>query len=143
MDAEANTPWLQSTGITHVLQVAEGLIQTQLHSGTLTYLFKPLEDAPDEDLVVHFPRFFPFIEDAIQGGGKVLVHCVAGVSRSATVVIGYLMCKEGLSYNAAYNVVAEARPWINPNPGFVMQLRHLEKLGCVNCFLIGLRRGLK
>ncbi|TMS04949.1 Dual specificity protein phosphatase 19 [Larimichthys crocea] len=55
--------------------------------------------------------------------GAVLVHCNAGVSRSSSIVIGYLMLKEGLSFDDAYSQVKLARPSIRPNPGFYQQLQ--------------------
>jgi hypothetical protein len=60
----------------------------------------------------------------------VLVHCQAGVSRSASVVIGYCMWKDGLSVDAATAEVQRARPSIWPNAGFKCQLRAFEAMGC-------------
>lgn len=58
--------------------------------------------------------------------GVVLVHCNAGVSRSSSVVIGYLMLREGLTFDDAYGQVKLARPSIRPNPGFYAQLQHYK-----------------
>lgn len=55
--------------------------------------------------------------------GVVLVHCNAGVSRSASVVIGFLMCQEKMSFDEAFSAVKAARPYIQPNPGFMNQLK--------------------
>lgn len=59
-----------------------------------------------------------------------LVHCQAGISRSATIVIAYCMAKEQLSADAATAVVAAARSRIWPNNGFKCQLEAFELLGC-------------
>ena len=67
-----------------------------------------------------------FIRGAIEGGGQVLVHCFAGVSRSASVVIAYLMRYHNMTYSQACAHVRDRRPWINPNPGFVNQLKRYE-----------------
>lgn len=53
----------------------------------------------------------------------VLVHCNAGVSRAAAVVIGFLMRSEELAFTTALSLVKGARPSVCPNPGFVDQLR--------------------
>lgn len=57
--------------------------------------------------------------------GRVLVHCVMGVSRSATLVLAFLMISEGLTLQEA---VAAVRPHrdVCPNPGFLQQLRTLD-----------------
>jgi len=51
-----------------------------------------------ENIMVHFPEAIKFIDECISNGGKILVHCAAGVSRSAAVVIAYLMWKKMGSY---------------------------------------------
>jgi len=50
----------------------------------------------------------------------------AGVSRSAAIVIGFLISKKGFTFQAAYNLVKKARPAINPNEGFRKQLGSLQ-----------------
>lgn len=60
--------------------------------------------------------------------GGVLVHCVAGVSRSASVVIAYLMWKNKINFESAFRIVRQARPIVEPNSNFVNQLKSFEKL---------------
>mmetsp|Transcript_5654 Transcript_5654/g.15833 ORF Transcript_5654/g.15833 Transcript_5654/m.15833 type:complete len:245 (+) Transcript_5654:1180-1914(+) len=135
MNAEANLDALRAKGVTHILQVGEGLRQS--HPGKFMYKQIYVDDDEREDLVAHFPNCFDFIEDA-QGSpgteffqhGGVLVHCAAGCSRSATVCLGYLMWKEKIGFHDAWKVVHAARPWVCPNDGFKRQLFELEKLEC-------------
>ena len=54
-----------------------------------------VQDSEYEDLLIHLPRACRFIEDAVSRGGRVLVHCVMGVSRSTTVVAAYRACGGG------------------------------------------------
>ena len=54
----------------------------------------------------------------IAGGGGVLVHCFAGVSRSATCVIAYLMQEKEMSFEQAFSYASKRRPVIFPNMGF-------------------------
>ncbi|KXZ43410.1 hypothetical protein GPECTOR_91g564 [Gonium pectorale] len=63
------------------------------------------------------------------GGSVVLVHCAAGMSRSATVVIAYLMASERLPYDSAFRDVKTARPCVYPNLGFLFQLWEWEGAG--------------
>ena len=65
-------------------------------------------------------------DDVAAEGGKVLVHCRAGVSRSATVCIAYLMHKQGISLDAAFDQVLVKRPVIDPNLNFIQQLQRFE-----------------
>ncbi len=58
------------------------------------------------------------------------MHCMAGVSRSATAVIGYLMWKNGIPFHEAWRHVTAVRPWINPNSGFRRQLLAFQEAGC-------------
>lgn len=65
-----------------------------------------------------------FCADSIkQNGGKVLVHCHAGRSRSATVCLAYLMRTCHLSLDAAYEHVRTRREVIDPNLNFMQQLQ--------------------
>lgn len=58
--------------------------------------------------------------------GVVLVHCNAGVSRAAAIVIGFLMSSEEIEFTSAFSLVKDARPSICPNHGFIEQLRTFQ-----------------
>uniref|UniRef100_A0A2R8PCK0 Dual specificity phosphatase 19 n=1 Tax=Callithrix jacchus TaxID=9483 RepID=A0A2R8PCK0_CALJA len=60
--------------------------------------------------------------------GVVLVHCNAGVSRAAAIVIGFLMNSEQTSFTSAFSVVKNARPSICPNSGFMEQLHTYQEV---------------
>ncbi len=53
---------------------------------TKSHLTIPVNDVPSAVLIRHFPAGIAFIKQGLEQGGKVLVHCAAGVSRSATVL---------------------------------------------------------
>ena len=59
-------------------------------------------------------------------GGKVLVHCYAGLSRSVTVIVAYLMQNERMLLDEALRFVKHKRPYAQPNPGFLKQLVEFE-----------------
>lgn len=64
-----------------------------------------------------------FIRTQIAEGRNVLVHCAAGISRSATVVLAYLMLRDSISFPEALQRVREARPRVRPNARFEQYLR--------------------
>lgn len=64
------------------------------------------------------PTTFEFIDAARKRNENVLVHCQAGKSRSASVVIYYLMKRYSISFEDAYCHVAKIRPEIGLNTGF-------------------------
>lgn len=55
-----------------------------------------------------------------------MVNCVMGWSRSATVVMAYLIAKKGYRINEALEAIRRFRPKARPNPGFMQQLVEFE-----------------
>ena len=74
-----------------------------------------------------FDEVVRLIDEGRREGG-VLVHCYAGVSRSSTFVIAYVMATKRLDYYSAKEFVKKHRPCIHPGDGFVRQLQHYEKV---------------
>jgi protein-tyrosine phosphatase len=72
---------------------------------------------------LYFKEAVEFIKAAVDKGQNVLVHCFAGVSRSCTIVIAYLVRFFGMEVYSALNFVKRKRPWVNPNYGFYAQLK--------------------
>jgi hypothetical protein len=86
------------------------------------------EQAADADALGKcFSDAARFIDDGIQNGDIILVHCMAGVSRSASVVCAYLIWKYGLTVPEAIALVRSARPVATPNAAFVAQLEDFHK----------------
>lgn len=122
---ETDYAMLRERQVTHILQVGSELRPS--HPQHFTYLHVGMEDVEQEDLVQRLPRCRAFIDEAVSNGGVVLVHCMAGISRSSSVCIAYLMAADGLSFDAAFKQVKLARPCVYPNLGFLFQLWELEK----------------
>lgn len=89
-------------------------------------LVVPIEDDSGENIKYIFNQSFYWIESQLNANRKVLVHCFAGVSRSATIVIAYLMRKFSWEYEKALEYVQEKRKCIDPNIGFLQQLQQYE-----------------
>jgi len=94
----------------------------------LQRLVVPLQDVDSQNLLDSLQDCLEFIEKGRNRGG-VLVHCVAGVSRSAAVVTAYLMHKEHLSAADALSSLRKASPGVCPNYGFMEQLAIFENMG--------------
>jgi hypothetical protein len=81
-----------------------------------------INDTVRERISRIFDTAYDEIDKYSSKGKHVLVHCAAGISRSATIVIMYLMRKHGMSVTTAYKYVAARRPIINPNTRFMHEL---------------------
>ena len=90
------------------------------------YLRLPYDDHSDAPLHRSFDEAMAFIDRARLRGASVLVHCRAGVSRSATVVLAYLVQREKRSLRHAFLYLKAIRSVVDPNPGFWQQLVELE-----------------
>uniref|UniRef100_A0A915PKE6 Uncharacterized protein n=1 Tax=Setaria digitata TaxID=48799 RepID=A0A915PKE6_9BILA len=121
---------LKAHNITHVINCATGV--KNIFLGAIKYLTFDVLDLPWTNLEQHFDKCHEFMWDAVESGGNVLVHCNAGVSRSATIVLSYIMRYNKMTLREALEHVNAIRK-VSPNPGFVQQLLRYEmKLQCEN-----------
>ena len=107
----------------------------------IEYIQIPLLDLAHVDIAAIFNDAFDFIDAKLIEGKPIYVHCQEGISRSATIVIMYLMRKYNCSYQSTYDYVKSKRLCVDPNIGFVSQLHELEKQlilvhGALNTFPI-------
>ena len=86
-----------------------------------------VEDRVASKLYVYFDLVADKIQQVHLSGGKILVYCRAGMSRSASLCIAYFMKYHGLSFDDAFVYVKNRRPIIHPNIGFLRQLRDYEQ----------------
>lgn len=123
---QAELQQLQQLGVTHILRLGCSALPKS-HPKHLQHLEVNILDLPDSDLLaaVRSQRCLDYIHNAREAGA-VLVHCIAGISRSATVVTAYLMCKDHISFDDALAIVRANRPRASPNSGFCEQLKFLE-----------------
>lgn len=92
-----------------------------------TYYHFEVDDANDEKSVctlfeVIMPQIHTIINDCINKGEPILVHCQAGMSRSASIVIMWCILYHRLTYNAAFDHVKKCRSVISPNKGFIQYM---------------------
>lgn len=122
----ANRDTLREKGFTHVITAILGV--DEMFPEDFKYLILPLRDVRSEDIFSVFPESYEFIKEAINGGGKVLVHCMAGASRSATLVAAYLVKEFGFTADQAVDFLQHKRNVVKPNPGFKRQLQNYDAL---------------
>ncbi|CAG2100478.1 unnamed protein product [Medioppia subpectinata] len=128
--AARNHQELRQRNIGTVLTVMQSRIPDDDRHHRLDYHWIDAEDRPEEDLLTEFPKAFDIIDQSLKSGAGILVHCKAGVSRSATIVISYLMRAQRKTYKDAMDLVQSKRDIVGPNHGFRDQLRLYEWMGC-------------
>lgn len=86
-----------------------------------------MSDTRSENFSPFLPEAFEFLDRAKCSGSRVLVHCMVGASRSATIVLAYLVGREGMSLLEAWRLVRGKRKVARPNRGFSAQLIEYEQ----------------
>ena len=119
-----NVELLDELGITHIVNAV--LAIEPAFPDKYEYLSVDLRDISNENIENEFDKVNEFIDLALSNGGKVLVHCIAGVSRSASLVASYLINKKNLSFDEALKILKNNRPKIEPNNGFKKQLQEIK-----------------
>jgi atypical dual specificity phosphatase len=120
--AAFNREKLKELGVTHIITAVLG-VDPQFPDD-FKYMNVPVRDVHNEDIKQFLSTTTKFIEDALyeNGQNKVLVHCVCGVSRSATIVAAWMMSKHGYSVDETISILQSKRECVNPIPAFREQL---------------------
>ena len=121
----ANGIEVEAHGITHIVNAA--MEDCMYCKDTFTIHRLRIKDCTTSRISDHFESVVDFIENARSEGGKILVHCKKGVSRSPTLILAYLLMTFSISLDAAYNFLVGIRPKIAPNLGFLLALQTLER----------------
>src|SRR3989344_4674866 len=90
------------------------------------YMRIQINDSPTENIKNSFNSAFNLIDEAVQKNENILIHCHVGVSRSPTIVASYLMKKYNISSSHALRIIKKKREYIQPNSGFLRQLKEYE-----------------
>lgn len=143
------TDLVRAAGITNVLSVIDydPELKERFPDLALNHLHIRADDHPNENLLQHFKESVRYMDQALkevdrmsygvkehrkkdeqEEGGGVFVHCAMGKSRSATLVVAYLMWKYNLDARTALEQLCEGRPVCQPNIGFIEQLEVWEKI---------------
>ncbi|CAL8077307.1 unnamed protein product [Calicophoron daubneyi] len=116
---------LSRLGVTHIINVTDSLPIGFANFAKFKYLHLQASDTTHQDLLPAFDGAVSFIEEARKSKGTVLVHCLAGVSRSVAIVMAYILysCPKYTVLNAL-EFVQSRRPVAGPNLHFMGQLQH-------------------
>jgi len=96
-------------------------------SGMDYHVFR-IEDIVTSDMTKHWEEAYEFIKSArvAHPHARIFVHCHAGVSRSASIVIYYLIRELGIDYDTALEMVRKHRHVVEPNARFERDLREVH-----------------
>ncbi|CAF0842797.1 unnamed protein product [Brachionus calyciflorus] len=121
---------LNKQGITHVLNMAQelNLNSQDYNNKNIKILQIGASDTRDYNIRSDFDAAFMFIDDCLRSRGRIIVNCARGISRSATIVIAYLMFRYNLKLVDAYKLVVSLRRQVRPNLGFrnILTMYELE-----------------
>ncbi|XP_041966877.1 dual specificity protein phosphatase 8a isoform X1 [Alosa sapidissima] len=121
-----NKELMAQHGITYVLNASNTCPKPEFILES-HFMRIPVNDNYCEKLLPWLDKSNAFIDKAKVSNCRVIVHCLAGISRSATIAIAYIMKTMGLSSDDAYRFVKDRRPSISPNFNFLGQLLEFEK----------------
>ncbi|XP_014662955.1 PREDICTED: dual specificity protein phosphatase 16-like [Priapulus caudatus] len=117
---------MQAHDISYVLNVSNNCLKSDSVPNE-HFLRIPVSDNYKEKLIPWFDIAFNFLDKVRESNACALIHCLAGVSRSPTFAIGYIMKRMRISSDEAYRYVKEKRVGISPNFNFLGQLLDWER----------------
>lgn len=116
-------------GIKVILSILDSPIPDECRKDGIEYLSVIADDDESVDLLTHFPQTNQWISQCVESKRPILVHCMAGMSRSPTIVCAYVMQKYKKSTKEAIEWVRKKRSIIDPNEGFETQLELYHQMG--------------
>eukprot|EP00049_Salpingoeca_infusionum_P022434 m.6728 g.6728 ORF g.6728 m.6728 type:complete len:358 (-) comp5185_c0_seq1:213-1286(-) len=129
-DVDSPYSGLSRKNIRHVISVTTENLVGELPECVRRHLSVPVTDTEESDLLTWFPKCLDFIDVALEAEEGVLVHCHAGVSRSAAILLCFLMKREGMTPREAFKDLKKSRKSVRPNDGFVAQVKLFHEMGC-------------
>lgn len=109
---------LLSNKITYVLNCAKESKNYHENDSLFKYCNANWMDLEEQSFSHNIDALLQFIDTAKSEGKSILVHCIIGKSRSASVVIAYLLKYNKMTLKEAYDLVKTTRPLIQPNEGY-------------------------
>jgi len=125
IDSTYDIKTLKMLGITHIISVLPGFIPP--YPNDFKYMVINAMDDENTNLDMIFEDANKFIDDAFENVGNILVHCMMGRSRSATIVGAYLINTFAMNADEVLSLLKNKRNIIQPNKYFEQQLRKYYK----------------
>lgn len=111
----------------NILSVLSVMKNFPVFESCINHMKIEINDTNGQEIHKYFDEAHSFIERALQNNEKILVHCRAGISRSATIIISYIMKTKKMNLDEAYKFVKSKRPIVDPNLDFYESLSMYEK----------------
>ena len=119
---------LSNLKITHLLNVTPTEYPDMSIINDRKYYQIKIADIKETCIADYFEDAFKFIDNAMNcDKSRILIHCKEGVSRSATIVIAYLMQRNKKKLDETLKSVKNKREVVDPNDGFMQQLCDFEQ----------------
>ena len=125
ISASYNLQVLKNVGVTHIVSVIAGYDPP--YPNDFKYLVINALDNKNNDLSNVFDKSNKFIDECLEENGKILIHCAAGRSRSASILIAYLMNTFAFDFEDCLYSLKHKRNIVEPNPQFTQQLKEYYK----------------
>ena len=113
-----NSDLMLKDGITYILNCGNGLKNFYEKDNIFKYLYLPIYDSEYQKLDKFLEKSNKFIKEGSEKGNKILSHCGAGMSRSVTMCLMYMIIEKKYKYSEAFKIMKEKRKCAVPNPGF-------------------------
>jgi protein-tyrosine phosphatase len=127
----SNKNYLKENKITHIVCCVDTQ-NAKRFPNDFQYLIIKADDNVNQDMKQFFQKSNEFIREALKKPGKILIHCGAGISRSTTILCAYLINEFQMKTKQAMELCKNARPFCQPNNGFIQQLKEYEKHDKIN-----------
>ena len=123
---KAHHEFLKSCNIKCVISLSNAPVEEKFMLKDISYHYFEAVDESDFEISKLFAPIHKLMDEHIENGKNVLVHCNMGVSRSGTIAVAYLMKTLHISAKDAWELARKSRGAIRPNEGFMKQLRQFE-----------------
>ena len=125
VSSSCNREMLHENGIETVVSAILG--SSAAYPFDFNYERSKLRDVEDEDIKKEFYRLLPIIHSELINNKGVLVHCIFGRSRSASIVAAYLIKYKNMTTEEAIRFIKNKRSQVSPNKSYIRQLKEFEE----------------